>query len=65
MIGKLTGFVGGIFDGFIFLNVNGVGYRVFCSTKTVASLPKGESVSLFIETQVREDHIHLFGFASL
>ncbi len=65
MIGKLTGFVDGVFDGFIFLNVGGVGYRVFCSTKTAASLPKGESVSLFIETQVREDHIHLFGFSSL
>jgi Holliday junction DNA helicase RuvA len=65
MIGKLTGFVDGVFDGFIFLDVGGVGYRVFCSTKTAASLPKGESVSLFIETQVREDHIHLFGFSSL
>lgn len=65
MIGKLTGFVDGIFDGFIYLNVQGVGYRVFCSTKTMASLPKGEPVSLFIETQVREDHIHLFGFSSI
>lgn len=65
MIGKLTGFVDGIYDGFIYLNVGGVGYRVFCSTKTVAALPKGEAVSLFIETQVREDHIHLFGFSSI
>lgn len=64
MIGKLTGYVDGMGDGFIYLNVHGVGYRVFCSTKTIASLTKEEEVSLFIETQVREDHIHLFGFLS-
>ena len=65
MIGKLTGYPEDVFDGYIYLNVSGVGYRVFCSTKTIASLSKGEQVSLFIETQVREDHIHLFGFSTL
>lgn len=65
MIGKLTGFLDGMGDGFVYLNVHGVGYRVFCSTKTMASLPKDEEISLFIETQVREDHIHLFGFSSV
>ena len=65
MIGKLRGYVDGIFDTFIYLDVNGVGYRVFCSTKTMSSLSKGEEVTLFVETQVREDHIHLFGFLSL
>lgn len=64
MIGKLTGYLDGMGDGFIYLNVRGVGYRVFCSTKTISSLNKEEEVSLFIETQVREDHIHLFGFLS-
>ncbi len=64
MIGKLTGFLDGMGDGFIYLNVRGVGYRVFCSTKTMASIRKEEEVSLFVETQVREDHIHLFGFLS-
>lgn len=64
MIAKLTGILDSIFEGFIILDVNGVGYRVFCSAKTVGKLPtKGESVSLMIETQVREDHIHLIGFA--
>lgn len=64
MIGKLTGYVDGVYENFIYLNVQGVGYRVFCSTKTMAQLSKEEPVSLFIETQVREDHIHLFGFSS-
>lgn len=63
MIAKLTGLIDFISENFIILNVGGVGYRVFCSTKTIAKLPaKGQEVSVFIETQVREDHIHLFGF---
>lgn len=64
MIAKLTGILDSIHDGFIILDVGGVGYRVFCSGKTVAKLPGvGHSASMLIETQVREDHIHLFGFA--
>ena len=63
MIGKLIGFVDTITADFVILNVGGVGYRVFCSSRTLGSLPtKGQTVSLWIETQVREDHIHLFGF---
>lgn len=64
MIGSLTGLVESIYEGYILLNVGGVGYRVFCSAKTVAKLPSiGHTAKLLIETQVREDHIHLFGFA--
>ena len=66
MIAKLTGLVDSIYDGFIILDVNGVGYRVFCSAKTIGKLPtKGGTASLMIETQVREDHIHLIGFADV
>ena len=64
MIGSLSGLVDGIFDGYIILDVNGVGYRVFCSSKTASKLSGiGQAAKLLIETQVREDHIHLFGFA--
>ena len=64
MIGKLTGILDSIYDGYVILDVGGVGYRVFCSAKTVAKLPTlGHTASMWIETQVREDHIHLFGFA--
>lgn len=63
MIAKLSGTLDSIAEGYVVLNVGGVGYRVFCSAKTIAKLPPlGGSVSLLIETQVREDHIHLFGF---
>ena len=64
MIGKLTGIVDSFYDGFLILDVAGVGYRVFCSSKTAARMPAiGGTTSLWIETQVREDHIHLIGFA--
>ena len=64
MIGSLSGLVDGIFDGYIILDVSGVGYRVFCSSKTASKLSGiGQAAKLLIETQVREDHIHLFGFA--
>lgn len=64
MIGKLTGIVDSFYDGFLILDVAGVGYRVFCSSKTAGKMPSvGGTASLWIETQVREDHIHLIGFA--
>lgn len=64
MIAKLTGIIDSVFDGFLILDVSGVGYRVFCSAKTAMKMPpKGQTATLWIETHVREDHIHLFGFA--
>ena len=65
MIAKLSGTVDSIRDGFAIIDVNGVGYLVFCSSRTLGLLPaRGQPVSLQIETHVREDHIHLYGFAS-
>ena len=64
MIAKLNGIVDALCEGFLILDVSGVGYRVFCSNRTLSMLgTKGTTCGLFIETQVREDHIHLFGFA--
>ncbi len=64
MIAKLTGLVDFVGVDYVILDVHGVGYRVFCSSQTLARCSnKGLSTSLLIETQVREDHIHLFGFA--
>ncbi|WP_120498721.1 Holliday junction branch migration protein RuvA [Kiloniella sp. EL199] len=65
MIGKLTGKVDSTGDDWVMLDVGGVGYIVFCSSRTLSVLPgQGEVASLLIETHVREDHIHLFGFAT-
>ena len=64
MIGKLTGLIDSFYEDFLILDVGGVGYRVFCSAKSMGKMPsKGEVASMWIETLVREDHIHLIGFA--
>ena len=64
MIGKLKGIVDTIGDGFLIIDVAGVGYYVFASSKTCAQTAAGEAVEFLIETHVREDHIHLYGFAN-
>lgn len=62
MIAKLKGLVDTIGDGWAIIDVNGVGYSAFCSATCLRKMAIGEAVSLLIETHVREDHIHLYGF---
>ncbi len=63
MIGKLKGIIDSYGEDHVILDVNGVGYLVHCSTRTLQALPAtGEAVVLAIETHVREDQIRLFGF---
>jgi Holliday junction DNA helicase RuvA len=65
MIGKLTGIIDSYGEDFIILDVNGVGYLVHCSTRTLQALPAaGQAAMLAIETHVREDQLRLFGFIS-
>jgi Holliday junction DNA helicase RuvA len=63
MIGKLKGLVDSVSEETLILDVNGVGYVVAASARTLRHLPAiGERATLHIETQVREDAIRLFGF---
>src|SRR6266513_6533479 len=65
MIGKLKGIIDSYGEDHIIVDVNGVGYVVHCSARTLQALPaQGEPVTLAIETHVREDQIRLFGFTS-
>jgi Holliday junction DNA helicase RuvA len=65
MIAKLAGLVDGVAEESCIIDVGGVGYLVFCSARTLRALPRpGEAVKLLVETHVREDHIHLYGFAT-
>ena len=65
MIGKLKGIVDEIDEDHCVIDVQGVGYVAYCSSRTLAALPPaGEAVTLFIETYVREDLIRLYGFGS-
>jgi Holliday junction DNA helicase RuvA len=63
MIGKLKGIIESYGEDNIVLDVNGVGYLVHCSARTLQELPgTGQPATLAIETHVREDHIRLYGF---
>jgi Holliday junction DNA helicase RuvA len=65
MIGKLKGVIDSYGEDYVILDVNGVGYQVHCSARTLQALPDpSEAATLSIETYVREDQIKLFGFAS-
>jgi Holliday junction DNA helicase RuvA len=64
MIAQLTGRVEALQDGSCILDVNGVGYLVHASSRTLSALqPAPELTKLLIETHVREDAITLYGFA--
>lgn len=64
MIAALTGTVDTAGEDSAVIDVGGVGYLVFASRRTLERLPRGQTVKLMIETHVREDHIHLYGFSS-
>ena len=66
MIGRLTGRLDYRADDHILIDVRGVGYIVYVSDRTMASLPgTGEPVSLYTDLVVREDLMQLFGFPTL
>jgi Holliday junction DNA helicase RuvA len=50
-------------DGCI-IDVGGIGYRLSCSTTTLASVPAKGVCKLFTHLHVREDALQLFGFAT-
>lgn len=65
MIAKLKGILDQLGDGTAVIDVGGVGYLIFASARTLSALGEvGAAVSVEVETHVREDHIHLYGFAT-
>lgn len=64
MIGKLRGLVDAIGESHCIIDVNGVGYEVSCSARTLRRMEQGAEIGLVIDTHVREDAIRLYGFTS-
>jgi Holliday junction DNA helicase RuvA len=62
MIAKLKGLIDSTGQGWAVIDVGGVGYLVFCSSRTLGHFNVGDVTGILVETHVREDHIHLYGF---
>ena len=65
MIGRLRGRVDYKTHDHFLLDVNGVGYLIFCSERALAEIPvDGEFTTIYTDLLVREDLMQLFGFLS-
>lgn len=65
MIAKLTGLLDSTGQDWLIIDVGGVGYQVFVSSRTLSQLPlKDQKISLLIESLVRNEQTQLFGFSS-
>ncbi len=64
MIAKLTGTIGDVFSSFVILDCQGVGYKVFLPAALLNKTKIGQKTTFYIYTQVKEDVLALFGFAS-
>lgn len=62
MIGRLEGRVIEIDPGRVVIDVDGVGYLVSTSLRTLPALAGDERTALWIHTRVKDDGIELFGF---
>ena len=63
MIGKVSGRVDYVAEDHVLIEAAGVGYEVYCSSRTLAALPgPGEPAALYTSLLVREDLMQLFGF---
>lgn len=62
MIAELAGTVRALGASDAVIDVHGVGYLVQASARTLGRLVPDAPVRLFVETQVREDSITLYGF---
>ena len=63
MIAKLTGLLERIYDEAVLIDINGVGYRVLVSRRTLQQMPElAQTLILWTETVMRNEQPHLCGF---
>ncbi|KEO61165.1 Holliday junction branch migration protein RuvA [Thioclava indica] len=66
MIGRIAGIIVHRAMDHVLIDVRGVGYIVYVSTRTAQSLPPvGQACALYTDLLVREDLLQLFGFPTL
>jgi holliday junction DNA helicase RuvA len=64
MIGSLKGIVTATGEDRALIEVQGVGYLIHAGARTLARMGTGAVVHIFVETQMREDSLKLYGFLS-
>ena len=64
MISHLRGSILEVTERYAVLDVQGIGYKVYCAVDTLASLHVDDDVSLHTYLAVREDALDLYGFYS-
>jgi len=62
MFGFLRGRVAELFADRLFLDVNGIGFEVFASAKTLAALKKGAEATLLTHVAFSQDAVAIYGF---
>ena len=64
MISQLYGNIVSVQNSFLILNVNNVGYKIFCPSRTLSTFKENmENVLILTELVVREDSLTLYGFS--
>jgi len=62
MIGKLKGVIEDIYDDHLLIDVNGIYYIVFCTTKLLHSSSPCDKISIFIHSMEKDNILTLYGF---
>ena len=66
MVSFVSGTLDMIFDNFVIVDNNGIGYQINISSSTVSKLPqKGHYIKLYTYMNVKDDNISLYGFTSM
>lgn len=65
MIFHLKGILSNIYEDFIVIEANGIGYQIFVSQNVINELPPlNENIKIFTYQHIREDQNTLYGFLS-
>lgn len=51
-----------LYEDYLVIDVNGIGYKLFASKNTISSFKTGMEAKVFTHLQVKEDDMVLFGF---
>jgi len=60
----ITGKLVGIKDDYVVLENGGIGYRIYTSRNSIMNVDVGDIVTMYLDLNVREDGIYLYGFTS-